>query len=190
MVKKSNEDIKEQNLENESVDSNLEANAEEMNEDKEISLDELMDKYNKKTNEWEELSNRYIRLQADFNNFKKRTEKERESTYQFATQDIMTSLLPVLDNFDRALGVDIEETNVKNLYKGVEMVHNQLLEVLQSKGLEEISSLNEQFDPNFHHAVVQEESENHDENTIIEVFQKGYKVKDKVIRPSMVKVSK
>lgn len=102
----------------------------------------------------------------------------------------MTSLLPVLDNFDRALGVDIEETNVKNLYKGVEMVHNQLLEVLQSKGLEEISSLNEQFDPNFHHAVVQEESENHDENTIIEVFQKGYKVKDKVIRPSMVKVSK
>lgn len=78
MVKKSNEDIKEQNLENESVDSNLEANAEEMNEDKEISLDELMDKYNKKTNEWEELSNRYIRLQADFNNFKRELKKKEK----------------------------------------------------------------------------------------------------------------
>lgn len=190
MVSKQQEEIKDNNLENENVDSNPEVDIKETNGEKNINLDELLDKYNKITNECEELSNRYIRLQADFNNFKKRVEKERENTYQYATQDIMTSLLPVLDNFDRALGVDTGETNVENLYKGVEMVYNQLIEVLQSNGLEEIEAVNNRFDPNFHHAVVQEESEDHDEDVVIEVFQKGYKVKDKVIRPSMVKVSK
>lgn len=190
MGKKSKEDFTEHELEREEVNSNLEANVEEMENDKEINLEEILEKYNNKIAEYEELSNRYVRLQADFNNFKKRTEKEKESLYQYASQEIITSLLPVMDNFDRALKVDAKETNVENLYKGVEMVHKQLIESLQANGLEEINSVGEKFDPNYHHAVAQEESEEYEENVVIEVFLKGYKVKDKVIRPSMVKVSK
>lgn len=190
MEKKSKEDFVEHHLESEEVNSNLEANVEEMNNDKEVKIEDVLEKYNNKVAEYEELMNRYVRLQADFNNFRKRTEKEKESSYQFATQEIIASLLPVMDNFERALKVDVKETNVENLYKGVEMVYKQLFESLQANGLEEINAVGEKFDPNYHHAVAQEESEEHEENVVIEVFLKGYKVKDKVIRPSMVKVSK
>lgn len=180
------------NLENESADSNLEANIDEMEIDKDVdvNVDLILEKYNVKSKECEELSNRFVRLQADFNNYKKRTEKERENIYQYATQDLITSLLPVMDNFDRALKVDKNESTLDNLYKGVEIVFNQFMETLKSNGLEEINALGEKFDPNYHHAVVQEENEDYDENIVTEVFQKGYKVKEKVIRPSMVKVSK
>lgn len=188
--KTAKEDFVERSLENEDADSNLEATIEENENDKEVNVSDLLEKYNKTVTEHEELSNRYIRLQADFNNFKKRTEKERESIFQYATQELITSLLPVIDNFDRALKVDIEESTVENLYKGVEMVYKQLMESLKSNGLEEINALGEKFDPNYHHAVAQEENENYEENVVTEVFLKGYKIKEKVIRPSMVKVSK
>lgn len=190
MGKTVKEDFAENILENENRDNNLEATIEETESENEVNIDELLEKYNNKATELEELSNRFIRLQADFNNFKKRTEKERESIYQYAAQEIITSLLPVIDNFDRALKVDIEESTLESLYKGVEMVYKQLMEALQSNGLEEINALGEKFDPNYHHAVAQEENENYDENMVAEVFLKGYKIKDKVIRPSMVKVSK
>ncbi len=190
MVKTPKEGFVDHSLENEAVESNLEASIEEMENDVETNIEEVLEKYNSKVAEYEELSNRYIRLQADFNNFRKRTEKERESTYQYAAQELIGSLLPVMDNFDRALKVNIEESTLESLYKGVEMVYKQLMDVLQSNGLEEINALGEKFDPNFHHAVAQEENDEYEENTVLEIFQKGYKVKDKVIRPSMVKVSK
>ncbi len=190
MVKTPKEGFADHNLENEAVESNLEATIEEMENDVEVNIEAELTKYYTIVTEYEELSNRYVRLQADFNNFRKRTEKERESTYQYAAQELIGSLLPVMDNFDRALNVNIKESTVENLYKGVEMVYKQLMDVLQSNGLEEINALGEKFDPNFHHAVAQEENEEYEENTIIEIFQKGYKVKDKVIRPCMVKVSK
>ena len=190
MVEKPKEDFVENSLESEDVNSNLEANIEEMERDNEVNIEELLEKYNNKTIEFEELSNRYIRLQADFNNFKRRTEKEKESLYQYAAQEIIASLLPVVDNFDRALKVDAKETSVENLYKGVEMVYKQFMETLQANGLEEINAVGEKFNPNYHHAVAQEESEEYEENVVTEVFLKGYKIKDKVIRPSMVKVSK
>lgn len=190
MGKREKEDFVEKNLENENVDSNLEATIDEMENDKKINTEEILRNYNNKVAEYEELSNRYIRLQADFNNYRKRVEKEKESLYQYAAQEIITSLLPVMDNFDRALKVDIKETTSENLYQGVEMVYKQLLESLQSNGLEEINSVGEKFDPNYHHAVAQEENSDYEEDVVTEVFLKGYKVKDKVIRPSMVKVSK
>lgn len=190
MGKTSREDFTDRNLEQENANNNLEATIEDMGIDNEINLDEMQEKYNEKATECEEISNRYIRLQADFNNYKKRVEKERESIYQYATQDLITSLLPILDNFDRALEVDTEESGVENLYKGVEMVYKQLIEALKSSGLEEIKALDEKFDPNFHHAVAQEENKGCEENVVTEVFLKGYKLKEKVIRPSMVKVSK
>lgn len=137
----------------------------------------------------DELKNRLLRLQADFENYKKRSQKEKESIITYASEGLVTELLPALDNFERALSVDVDE-NSKSLYEGVEMVYNQILEVLKTNGLEEIECLNKKFDHNCHHAVVQQESDEHEEDTIMQVLGKGYKYKDKVIRPSMVMVSK
>lgn len=137
----------------------------------------------------EEYKDRLLRLQADFENFKKRNQREKADIINRASEGLVTDLLPALDNFDRALGVEIDE-NSKSLYEGVEMVYNQILEVLKNNGLEEIECLNKKFDPNSHHAVVQQESDEHDADTVMQVLAKGYKYKDKVIRHSTVMVSK
>lgn len=206
MDNKAKGDFAQQDLKTETADSNLEATVDEMKSDEnlntdadqvkdvngieEIDVKELLGKYNSKVAEYEELYNRFIRLQADFNNFKKRTEKEKENTYQFAAQEIISSLLPVLDNFERALQVDVKESSLESFYVGIEMVYKQFLEALKANGLEEIDALGQKFDHNYHHAVAQEEKDGYEEDIVTEVLLKGYKVKDKVIRPSMVKVSK
>ncbi|MFA5524553.1 MAG: nucleotide exchange factor GrpE [Tissierellales bacterium] len=190
MAKSKKEEFVEDKPKNETADSNLEATTDEVENQGDLNAEDILENYKAKVGEYEDLSNRYLRLQADFNNFRKRMEKEKESLYQYATQEIITSLLPVMDNFDRALKVDSRETAVENLYQGVEMIYKQLLESLKANGLEEINSVGEKFDPNYHHAVSQEEKGDYEENVVTEVFLKGYKVKDKVIRPSMVKVSK
>jgi molecular chaperone GrpE len=145
------------------------------------TIDEQSDKL-------EELNNRYMRLQADFVNYKKRIEREKKSIYDYALEDIIMELLPVIDNFERAL-LSVEDED-DGFYKGMKMIYSQLIEVLNNSGLEEIHAVDEKFDPNYHHAVFQEESDEYDEGTVMEVFQKGYKLNDKVIRPSMVKVAK
>lgn len=149
---------------------------------------ELEEKLVAKNSEFEDLDARYARLQADFVNFRKRTEKEKESLYAYASEEIISQMLQVIDNFERALAS--MEDKEDSFFKGMEMIYVQLVKVLSENGLEEIKALGEKFDPNYHHAVLQEESKEHDEDTIIEVFQKGYKIKEKVIRPSMVKVAK
>lgn len=146
-------------------------------------------KCEKSEKEAAEFKDRLLRLQADFENYKKRTQKEKQSLITYASESLLTELLPALDSFDRALEVEVDE-NTKALYEGMQMVYTQLTEVLKNNGLEEIECLNEKFDHNCHHAVVQQESEEHDEDTVIEVLGKGYRYKDKVIRPSMVMVSK
>mgnify|MGYP000906996455 FL=1 len=141
-----------------------------------------------KDKEIQELNNRILRLQADFINFRKRAEKEKLSTINFAIEPFVTSLLPIIDNFERALGSETDKED--NFYKGVEMIYDQLMKALKDNGVEEIIALNEDFDPNFHHAVFMEDNDEYESGKIIEVLQKGYKFKDKVIRPSMVKVAK
>lgn len=136
------------------------------------------------TNEYLE---KYQRLLADFNNYKRREEKTKSDFKVYATSSLIEKLLPVLDNFDRALK-DCDEEDP--FIKGIVMTRNELWKVLENEGLSEIPSDNQQFDPNFHQAFMTEESEEVESNHIIETFQKGYKLKDKVIRPSMVKVSK
>lgn len=165
-----NEDIKKEELENEAVEEQ-DSNEEEIKEENEI----------------EELTNRLLRLQADFMNYKNRVDKDKENLYTYATEDIVTQLLPVLDNFERALD-NIDEKD--KVYEGVKMIYDQILDVLSKNGLKEIQSVGESFDPNFHHAVFTEEVEDKEEDIILEVLQKGYMLKDKVIRPSMVKVAK
>ncbi len=147
--------------------------------------EDVISEYEKKL---KESTDRFIRLQADFENFRKRVSKEREDIYLYSLEEIMCQLLAVIDNFERALssfkdgGLDIK------YIEGLEMVYNNLLEILNKNGLSEIDAMNCIFDPNYHHAVMQEEAED-DDNVIKEIFQKGYMLNSKVIRPCMVKVA-
>ncbi len=136
----------------------------------------------------EAVMERLMRLQADFENYKKRTQKEKLDTYQFALEDIMTKLLPVLDNLDRAEAA-ADDSNKDSYREGVQMVFKQLVNILQEEGLAEIKSIGEKFDPNFHHGVAVGEDSEKEDQEVLEVFQKGYTFKDKVIRPAMVKVN-
>ena len=131
-------------------------------------------------------SERYLRLLAEFDNFKKRSAKERENIYTDARVDTVTKFLPVYDNLERALKAETADESYK---KGVEMTFNQLMDVFKKLGVEEIESVGETFDPNFHNAVMHVEDEEKGENEIVEEFQKGFRIGEKVIRFSMVKVA-
>lgn len=135
------------------------------------------------------LKDRHLRLQAEFDNYRKRTEKERIASRKYEAQNLATELLPVIDNFERALQTEVDESN-KGFYDGVKMVYEQLLQAMKSQGVEVMEVVNKPFDPNLHHAVMQEEDDSKESNIVTEELQKGYMLKDKVIRPAMVKVNK
>ncbi|HLQ74030.1 MAG TPA: nucleotide exchange factor GrpE [Bacillota bacterium] len=139
--------------------------------------------------EKDELYERMLRVQAEYDNYKRRTQKERTSDLKYKSQDLATELLPALDNFERALQVE-ETEETKGIIEGITMVYNQLIEALKSQGVDVIETENEPFDPNLHHAVMQDENENIESNIVVEELQKGYILKDRVIRPAMVKVNK
>ena len=131
-------------------------------------------------------SERYMRLMAEFQNFKRRAAREKSDIHAYANEKIIGELLPVLDNFERAL--QTESGDLESYSKGMELIFTQLKTALEHAGLEEIKALGEDFDPNVHNAVMTEDSEEHDDGKISKVLQKGYKLNDKVIRPSMVAV--
>ena len=134
----------------------------------------------------DEMKENYLRQVAEFDNFRKRTAKEKEDTYTFALAKCMTELLPVMDNFERALACETADENYK---KGIEMIHTQLSEMLKKLGVSEIEAEGKPFDPALHNAVSQKEDESYGENTVCQVFQKGYMIGDKVIRHAMVVVA-
>ena len=134
----------------------------------------------------EQESERYMRLMAEFQNFKRRAAREKSDIHAYANEKIIGELLPVLDNFERAL--DTKSDDVEGYAKGMELIFTQLRTALEHAGLEEIPALGEEFDPNVHNAVMTEQSEEHEDGKISKVLQKGYKLNDKVIRPSMVAV--
>ncbi len=138
--------------------------------------------------EQEELQTRYMRLMADFQNFKRRTEKEKSDIYAFANEKIVRELLDVTDNFERALAIGNGEDGEKFL-EGMEMILKQLLAVLERAGAAEIKALGEDFDPNFHNAVMTEDSTEYESGKVTAVLQKGYTLNGRVVRPTMVKVS-
>ncbi len=129
----------------------------------------------------------HIRTLAEYDNFRKRSAKERESFYLDAKALCLTELLPVLDNFERALLV--QESDVESYKKGMEMINASFVETLKKLGVEAFGETGEEFDPNFHNAVLHIESEDLGENVIAQVFSKGYKIGDKVLRPAMVQVA-
>ena len=145
------------------------------------------DKTEKKLNsEIEELKNQLLRLQADFVNYKNRTEREKSNSIILANEDLILKLLPILDNFNRAFAhADLND----KIIKGFVMIKEQFESVLKSEMVEEIESDGAVFDPNLHNAVMTESKEGVKSGIVLETFEKGYKIKDKVIRPSMVKVS-
>lgn len=134
----------------------------------------------------EQESERYMRLMAEFQNFKRRAAREKTDIHAYANEKIISELLPVLDNFERAL--DTKSDDMEGYVKGMELIFTQLRTALEHAGLEEIPAMGEEFDPNVHNAVMTEDSEEHDDGKISKVLQKGYKLNDKVIRPSMVAV--
>ena len=133
--------------------------------------------------------NRYYRLQADLENFRRRTRIDMEASEKYRVQSLITDLLPALDNFERALTLPVEGDQAKTLMQGMEMVHRSLLEAFKKEGVETIDAVGKEFDPHLHHAVMQVEDENFESNVVVEEFQKGYMLKDRVIRASMVKVN-
>lgn len=177
-----NEKKHDENVENtENIDEELEEiDAEIVDEDGNVEEDLS----NNDDNEYKE---KYQRLLADFTNFKKREEKARNDFKKFASSNLIEELLPVLDNFDRALK---DQDKDDSFVQGIVMTRDSLWKVLEKEGLEEIESDGVEFDPNFHHAFQTEENEDFKSNYIIETYQKGYKLNDRVIRPSMVKVAK
>ena len=136
----------------------------------------------------QELNNRVLRLQADFENFKRRTRQEREELLQYANFEFVKKLLPIVDNFQRAL--EAQDAQEEKFAKGVTMIYKQLVDVLEKEGIKQIECFGNEFDPNLHDAVMHEESEDFEDNTIILELQKGYLYKDKLLRPAMVKVCK
>ena len=137
--------------------------------------------------ELKEKSDRILRLQADFENFRRRTAKEKEELAAVITQNILGDLLPLLDNFERAMAV--EQTDGEAFQKGVEMIFTQLREVLDKHGLQSIEAEGQTFDPNFHQAAMRVEDSDAPDGTITQVLQKGYQAKGRVIRPAMVQVA-
>ena len=135
--------------------------------------------------QYEELYDKHLRTLAEYENYKRRTQKEKDEIYTNSQIDTISKLLPVLDNLERALLA--EETSP--FKEGIEMIVKQLLEILEKMGVTEIGAVGQPFDPNLHNAVMHIEDEEAGANTIVEQFQKGYLLKDKVIRHSMVKVA-
>ena len=159
---------------------------EEKPEDAEAGKDEGKSGSAAASEEEEAWSDKYTRLMADFQNFKKRTEKEKADVYSFANEKIMTDMLQVIDNFERALGSECQD---QAYAEGMQMIFKQFTDILKNSGLEEIEAVGHDFDPNFHHAVLTDSNPDFDSGKVTEVLQKGYKLNGKVIRPSMVKVN-
>ena len=193
MAKKKDKKIEEQDVsEIEIEDIGSEAEPEDAEDaaageaDNSDKTDSPGDKENKASEEDEAWSDKYARLMADFQNFRKRTDKEKADVYSYANEKIMTDLLTVLDNFERALGSECQD---QAYAEGMQMIFKQFTDILKNSGLEEIEAVGHDFDPNFHHAVLTDNNADFDSGKVTEVLQKGYKLNGKVIRPSMVKVN-
>lgn len=151
----------------------------------------LTEELSKKAREAEESNSRYLRARADLENYRRRAEQEKSEFATYANESLITEILPVVDNLERAVehagegGGDVE-----GLRKGVELTINQLFGVLKKFGLEEVKARGEKFDPELHHAISHDEDPDAPEGTVLEVFQKGYLLKDRLIRPAMVSVAK
>lgn len=157
--------------------------------DDETSEAEEIDELTALQNKLEDEENKYLKLLAEFENYKRRNKQETETRNKYKEQKMAEDLLSVLDNLERALSVEDDENAFSSLKKGVDMVHKEFVKVFEDHDVTVIESVGVEFDPNVHQAVMTAADDSVDSNIVIEEFQKGYMLKDRVIRPSMVKVS-
>nr|WP_271716121.1 nucleotide exchange factor GrpE [Anaeromicropila herbilytica] len=177
----------------------LESEEEVLNEDDEDSLEEKetskekksffkKDKKDKKDLQIEELNDRLMRTMAEFDNFRKRSEREKSQMFEIGAKDIIEKILPVVDNFERGFDTITEEEKEGAFVQGIEKIYKQFVQTLEDAGVKPIEAVGKEFDPNLHNAVMHAEDDNLGENIVSDEFQKGYTYKDSVIRHSMVKV--
>lgn len=205
-MNKKDKEVFEENIDEEILDADFEKveedseeinseNSEDNSEAEDISEKDIIDEETnketeEKSNETEEMKNQLIRLQADFSNYKKRVEKDREGYIDLGVKKLALDILPVIDNLERALQSIEEHAKDDEIFKGINLIDDQLLEVLSRHNINEIKAEGEKFDPNLHHAVAVVESDDLESDTVVDVLQKGYQIKENVIRPAMVRVSK
>ena len=190
-AKKTAEATKEEAAEDEAKEAEKEDSKESDTEEKKSGkkLFGKKDKKAKKDEKIEELTDRLTRQMAEFDNFRKRTEKEKSQMYEVGAKDIIEKILPVVDNFERGLDAVKEEDKEDPFIQGMEKVYKQLMTTLEGIEVKPIEAVGQEFDPNLHNAVMHVEDENLGENIIAEEFQKGYMYRDSVVRHSMVKVA-
>lgn len=171
----------------------VETNEEATKKDASNEDDENVDPKDQEIERLQQLTNdneeKYLRLYAEFENYKRRIQNENKINKTYQAQGVLTDILPTIDNIERALQIEGDNDSFKSLQKGVQMVHESLLRALKDNGLEEIESEGQSFDPNVHQAVVQDDNPEYESGVITQELQKGYKLKDRVLRPSMVKVN-
>ena len=199
MVKEAVEEAKKSAAETESAEAEAEeteetseeAGSEEAKEDAEKKTGKKLfgKKKDKKDEKIEELTDKLTRQMAEFDNFRKRTEKEKSQMYEVGAKDIIEKIIPVVDNFERGLDAVKEEEKEDPFVQGMEKVYKHLVNTLEGIEVKPIEAVGQPFDPNFHNAVMHVEDENFGENIVAEEFQKGYTYRDSVVRHSMVKVA-
>ena len=171
----------------------VETNEEATKKDASNEDDENVDPKDQEIERLQQLANdneeKYLRLYAEFENYKRRIQNENKINKTYQAQGVLTDILPTIDNIERALQIEGDNDSFKSLQKGVQMVHESLLRALKDNGLEEIESEGQSFDPNVHQAVVQDDNPEYESGVSTQELQKGYKLKDRVLRPSMVKVN-
>ena len=181
------EKVTEEKTENEELEEEL--NTENETGDAVTSEDTDSGELEKVKADFEQLNNQYIRLAADFENYRKRQEQERENLIKYGAADTLKKLLEVLDNFDRGKAALENVEDCKVVKENFDLLHKQVMDVLAKMGLEVIETEGKEFDPNFHEAVMQTPTSEYPEHTVIKELQKGYKLGDRVLRPSLVNVA-
>ena len=189
-------DLEKENLEGEAVqneaveEQNENVESQEAEKNAEETSDNCDDKVKKLEAELEEWKNSYTRKLAEFQNFTKRKENEVAEMRKYASEGIIVKLLDNIDNLERAVDASKESQNFDSLIEGVNMILNNLKHLLAEEGVEEIEAAGKEYDPYEHKAMITENKEELDDNVVVQVFQKGYKMKGKVVRPAMVTVNK
>lgn len=176
----------------ENIDEEGEKNSENEESDEQTKEADTSDKAPKKDKKdllIEELNDKYMRTFAEFDNFRKRTEKEKAAMFEVGAKSIVERILPIVDSFERGLATVSEEQKEEPFVEGMDKVYKQLMTSLEEAGVKPIDALNQEFNPDFHNAVMHVEDENVGENIVIEEFQKGYIYREGVVRHSMVKVA-
>lgn len=172
------------------------ATAEDIAAEQQATVDEAAEEVDEKDQKISELEsqlqdqeNKLLRVLADFENVKRRNALDQEALVKYKAQSLLTSILPVLDNFERALAVEVKVEEAQSIMTGMEMIYRNLIDALKGEGLVEIEAIDKEFDPNFHQAVMTGSDAEKSSGIVLEELQKGYMLKDRVLRPTMVKVN-